>query len=103
MTHTTVKSFEVLGRMSQVSSMDSPREQEPAEESFLELIRRVGDLATEQVRKEMQEQKATVSVPQETSSTTSHALQREMAAQSVLQRGLASSMEEARKMVDEAI
>lgn len=37
------------------------------------------------------------------SETISHASQREMAAQSVLRDGLASTIEEARKLVDEAI
>ena len=72
----------------------------PPQETFLDLIRRVGDLATEQIQ---QEYKATASTPLETSETRSHESQREMAAQSVLRDGLASSIEEARKMVDEAI
>jgi len=46
---------------------------------------------------------ATASVPMDTSEKTSHELQMEQVAQSVLRDGLASSIEEARKMVDEAI
>lgn len=52
---------------------------------------------------ETEEEPVSASAPMETSETRSHESQREMAAQSVLQRGLASSMEEALKMVDEAI
>ena len=84
--------------------MDSPKAQKSAPDSatFMDLIREVGDKATEQVRQEMLAQ-ATASSPAQNSETKSHALQREMAAQSVLQRGLASSMEEALQMVDDAI
>ena len=83
--------------------MDSPKEHEPAEESFLELIRRVGDLATEQVRKEIQEQKAIAPALQETSEKNSTESKGSLAAQSVLSRGLAKTLEEAQKMVDESI
>jgi len=70
--------------------------------TFMDLIREVGDKATEQVRQEMQEQ-ATASSPAQNSETLSHESQREMAAQSVLQNGKAATIEEARQMVDEAI
>ena len=52
---------------------------------------------------EMEEEQVSASVPMETSEKTSHELQMEQVAQSVLRDGLASSIEEARKMVDEAI
>ena len=74
----------------------------PQQESIRDLIRRVGDLASEQVRQEMKTQ-ATASSQQPKSEPKSHELQMEQVAQSVLRDGLASSIEEARKMVDEAI
>jgi hypothetical protein len=86
--------------MSQVSAMDSPREHESEQESMLDMIRRIGDLATEQVRQEIQ---SSALDPKETSEKTSHALQMEQVAQSVLRNGKASTIEEARKMLDEAI
>lgn len=72
----------------------------PPQESILDMIRRIGDLAMEETKRELQ---STASAPKETSETRSHESQREMAAQSVLRNGKASSIEEARKMVDEAI
>jgi len=45
----------------------------------------------------------TASDPNQTSEKTSHELQMERVAESLLRDGLASSIEEARKMVDEAI
>jgi hypothetical protein len=70
------------------------------EESMLDMIRRIGDLAMEETKQEMAQPSAS---KQQNSETLSHASQREMAAQSVLRDGLASTIEEARKMVDEAI
>lgn len=52
---------------------------------------------------ETEEEQVSASAPMETSETRSHESRREMAAQSVLRDGLASTIEEARKMVDEAI
>lgn len=100
MTHTTVKSVDVLGRISEASAMDSPQKHETEQESILDMIRRIGDQAMEETKRDLQ---ATASDPKETSNTRSHESRREMAAQSILRDGLASSIEEARKMVDEAI
>ena len=75
---------------------------EPPQEWILDLIREVGDKATAQVRQEMQAQ-LSASSQQTNSETLSHEEQREMAAQSVLRNGKASTIEEAQKMVDEAI
>jgi hypothetical protein len=71
------------------------------EESMLDMIRRIGDLAMEETKREMAQPPA--SETQKSSGLLSHATRREMSAQMVLRDGLASSIEEARKMVDEAI
>ena len=79
---------------------NNKKEDTHPEESMLDMIRRIGDLAMEETKQEMH---AAASSQQAKSETISHASQREMAAQSVLRNGKASSIEEARKLVDEAI
>ncbi len=76
----------------------------PSSATFMDLIREVGDKATEQVRQEIERTKSPRALSQQPKSETlSHESQREMAAQSVLQNGKAATIEEARQMVDEAI
>ena len=67
---------------------------------MMDMIRRIGDLVMEETKKGLP---PSASSQKTNSETNSHESQREMAAQSVLQRGLAATIEEARKMVDEAI
>jgi len=81
--------------------MKEPTPSETPPKSILDLIRQVGDLATEQVRQEMAQPSA--SSIKKSSVPLSYESQREMAAQSVLRNGKASTIEEARTMVDEAI
>jgi len=100
MTHSTVKLFEVLGRISQVSTVDTLKESEPTEESILELIRRVGNYASEEIRRDLQ---AIAPNQKVTSDMLSHSMHREMSAHMVLRSGYAATIKEARKMVDEAI
>jgi hypothetical protein len=74
---------------------------DPNSETFLDLIRRVGDRATEEVRRDMAQPSA--SGTQSNSEENLNDTEGSLAAQSVLKRGLAKTLEEAQKMVDEAI
>lgn len=64
------------------------------------MIRRIGDQAVEETKRELLQ---AATAPMETSEKDSYELQRIRVAQSVLRNGKASSMEEALQMVDEAI